>query len=491
MDRLLTATIVWGVLACAAGARAGDAPGGTARPPAPETVYAVVVREATAADSGWAAVVEALVAKHRARVVRYATDVATAVPELAALRPDLIAFVARPEEAGRDFVVKVHRLTRRLDDDPYTDARWGIVTGYEAADALRIARRAEALRIRRGASGAGVGSLGSLPDGFASSEGARNDFWVRKDGKTAQQKVEPDTARSLADGFNTLAPQVFFTSGHATEKDWQIGYGFPGGQFRCERGQLFALTTRNERIDILSPEPKVYLPMGNCLIGHIPGPDCMAAAWMHSGGVHQMFGYTAVTWYGYMGWGTAELFGTGRLSLAEAFFFNNQALLHQLLTRFPDKAAVEFDAYGESSINEQVVKHGLVRKGPDGRPGVDKDLAGLLWDRDVVAFYGDPAWEARMPETEAAWRAGFEPAGPGRTAFTVTTLRDGQWPSRPLAAWLPERLEAPTVGAGADLKPVVTDSFLLLPRSGTFKAGETLRVVIEGRRLARPGARNP
>jgi zinc protease len=36
-----------------------------------------------------------------------------------------------------------------------------------------------------------------------------------------------------------------------------------------------------------------------------------------------------------------------------------------------------------------------------------KDAKGLLHDRDVVAFYGDPAWEARMKPKENAWDQTF------------------------------------------------------------------------------------
>ena len=145
---------------------------GAAEPAAmPDKAYVVVVSEATGA--AWGDVVEALVQKHKARVVRYAVDVEAAVPELSALKPDFIAFVARPEAAGRAFVVKVHRLTRRLNGDTYTDALWGIVTGYDATDALRIVKRGEPLLIQRGASGAGAGHLGPCADGFASYEGAK------------------------------------------------------------------------------------------------------------------------------------------------------------------------------------------------------------------------------------------------------------------------------------------------------------------------------
>ena len=58
-------------------------------------------------------------------------------------------FVAQPKEAGREFVVHVSRMTRRLDDDPYTDVVWGILTGYKADDALRIASLKEPLVVRR------------------------------------------------------------------------------------------------------------------------------------------------------------------------------------------------------------------------------------------------------------------------------------------------------------------------------------------------------
>ncbi|MCY3024261.1 MAG: transglutaminase domain-containing protein, partial [Planctomycetota bacterium] len=234
---------------------------------------------------------------------------------------------------------------------------------------------------------------------------------------------------------------------------------------------------------------KVYLPMGNCLIGHISEPDCMATAWMHSGGVYQMFGYTAVTWFGYMGWGIGELFGPGRLNLAESFFFNNQALLHKLTTQYPAKAGIEFETYDQRAVDYMVSRHGLVKMGANGKPEADKEPAGLLWDRDVVAFYGDPAWDARMPEQEPAWRATFEAAGPGRTAFAVTALKDGNWPSRPIMAWLPERLQDPKVVEGADLKPVVTDNFILVPMAGAFKAGASFRVVFEGQKLVRPDAK--
>ena len=53
--------------------------------------------------------------------------------------------------------------------------------------------------------------------------------------------------------------------------------------------------TQGNRYPIHSTHPKVWLAIGNCLIGHIPDRQCMALAMMHSVGVYQMVGYTMVT----------------------------------------------------------------------------------------------------------------------------------------------------------------------------------------------------
>ena len=121
------------------------ATGASAAEPAIERIpgkgsYAVIVSRATYGDPQWRPVVDALRTKHEAAVLVYPGAVADVRPALAEVFPRYACFVARPEEAGRDFVVAVHRMTRALDADPYTDVLWGILTGYEAADALRIAR---------------------------------------------------------------------------------------------------------------------------------------------------------------------------------------------------------------------------------------------------------------------------------------------------------------------------------------------------------------
>lgn len=455
------------------------APGAGAEP-IKASRYAVVVRAETLKDASWKAVADALQTRHAARVVTYPADVQDALLELSAFCPDAVAFLAPPDEAKSAFVWTVHRMMRELDEDPYTDAVWGIVTGYDADDALRIARETTPLRIERGASGTGGGgSLGPFASGFATDEGRARVFFVKAGGQVTEREEKPDCVKALVEGFNELKPQCFVTSGHATHKDWQVGYTYRGGQLRCDKGRLYGLGTAGVRHDLNSPEPKIYLPVGNCLIGGMPEPDCMAAAFIHSGGVRQMFGYTAVTFFGYGGWGIKDIFfgQPGRFTFSEAVYFNNQSLLRELDAKFHRFADLRIPDYDHNRMNRAldflVARHGI--------NGDVKQALGLLWDRDVVAFYGDPAWEARMPDPPAGlpWTQTFSGTG-DRITFTITAVTNGGWPGRPVAAFLPQRLDNVKVVEGEDAKPVVTDNFILVPLSGSFNTGDTVRVVFTG-----------
>lgn len=434
--------------------------------------YAVVVSRETAAKEGWKEVVRALRDKYDASLLIYPSGrVTDALPHLKELHPRYAAFVAVPEEAGRHFVVSVHRLTRKLDDDPYTDLRWGIVTGYEAADALRIAKRRKPLVIGSAASSMGPGCFKSLDHGFASSETDPSKFWIKCKGTDIEEKkVAPDPVKALVDAFNSQSPDMFITSGHATERDWQVIYNRNMGSFRCRDGQLYGLNSQRKTFDINSPGTKIYLPMGNCLIGHVPDRNCMALAWMHTGGVCQMFGYTTVTFHGYMGWGIGNYFNN-QYTLSEAFYFNNQSLIWELQKDFPDKANVEFDRFDHRSINQMVRKHQLR----------DRKLIGHLWDRDSVAFYGDPAWEAHQSVDDPAWKVRWEHKDDA-VAITVAVLRDGTWGKRPLAVPFPTRLtRIQDVECSHGLEPLVTDDFALLPlMEKERKAGETITLTFGG-----------
>ena len=209
------------------------------------------------------------------------------------------------------------------------------------------------------------------------------------------------------------------------------------------------------------PNPKGYLPIGNCLLGNIIGPDAMALAWMYDAGVMQMLGYTKPTWFGYGGWGVLDYFieQPGRYALTEASFANHHAL---------------------------VQRRGL----PTTRKG---DKRGLAFDRDVVAFYGDPAWSARMAPGKLAYgqKLSFsdgtytfeiEPKQ-GEKSFATVNSNGSQRGGRPFVAFLGHRVKDIEVIEGKDLRPVVADDFILVPRPVKCDPTRDYRVVFRAARI--------
>ena len=433
--------------------------------------YAVVVSESTAADPNWAPVVEALKDKHEGQVITYSQHPDEALKSLAEVFPRYTCFVAKPEEANRDFVRDVHQLTRKLDDDPYTDTIWGIITGYEAADALRIARYKEPLVAKRLLTGTVGSPLDRYDEGIMFNELKANVMWEKKSGGQIEQKSCPtDTTKMIVDAFNDYEPDVFITSGHATERDWMIGYSYRSGFFRCEDGQLYANDTKGTRYDIVSPNPKVHLAVGNCLIANIPDRNCMALALMRSAGIYQMVGYTIPTSYGYAGWGVKDYFSehqAGRFTLAQANYANNLALVYELEKR------------GQNTERST-------------RPG-------LRGDRDVVVLYGDPAWDARMPKRELIWTQKLT-ENDGLYTFTITANTTGDWDNRPIVELLAGRVKNVKLVEGSEYKPVITDNFILIqmrdellpmkgnrgdegPIRGDYKKGDVFTIVFKAEKI--------
>jgi len=209
----------------------------------------------------------------------------------------------------------------------------------------------------------------------------------------------------------------------------------------------------------------------------------MALAFMNSAGVYQMAGYTVPTWYGYAGWGMLDYFveQPGRFTLAEAFFANQQALVHRLATCFPGL---------ETADAAKPVPAGRELSAAAKAAGLTwQDARGLLYDRDTLAFYGDPAWEARMSPVPLAWEQSLAQTGNeyrfeirplrGERSFAPLNTNGSQRGGRPIVHLLPHRVDARSVRIleGSDLAPLVTDNFLLVPNPGQCDRKRTYRVI--------------
>ncbi len=432
--------------------------------PALATVpYAVVIHTADLADPAWKEVADTLAKNHPGAVqVGFSGDWDKVRTALAAQHPARTAFVLPHRRATREAVAEIHRLTRALDADPYADTLWGIVTGLDATDAL-AACQTKPLVIRKAAAGTEL-DLSLVEQGRWFCE-LNKGKGVHRDpgGETVTETVPSDTTAALVNTLNDYQPDLFVTSGHATERNWMIGFRYKNGFFKSKAGRLYGEDTAKKAFDVNSTNPKVYLAVGNCLMGHVDGPDAMALAWMHSAGVRQMVGYTVETWYGYAGWGLLDYFveQPGRYDLAEAFFANQHALIHRLETEFGGSTKAESTS-------------------------ASQDEQGLRYDRDVLALYGDPGWDTRLAPGPLRWKQTltekdglwtFEVEGlAGDKTFQPVNLNGAQRGFRPIVAFLPHPLGPVEIVEGQALKPVVADSFLLIPNPRTPPAGGKLQV---------------
>ena len=215
--------------------------------------------------------------------------------------------------------------------------------------------------------------------------------------KPMQEVCTGDTTALIVEELSTEREEekgvdMVITSGHATERDWNIGYAFKSGKFCCHAGQLYGCELSGSKIDVKrTSSPKIFSAAGNCLMGHVSDENCMALGWMHSASVVQMVGYVVPTWFGYGGWGVHKYFinNPGSLTFAEAFFANQQSLLHELHSKYERHVGTTLEDH------ERVYQRCF---GTDKSVGesIPRECVGLLYDCDNVAFYGDPAWEARL-----------------------------------------------------------------------------------------------
>ncbi|MCP5536999.1 MAG: hypothetical protein H7A51_12305 [Akkermansiaceae bacterium] len=439
--------------------------------------YAIVVQDAVYQDAGWKQVCDALQKNHPgAQVVEWSTELEEALPALAKQHPHYTAFVAPCTKVGPEFIARAHRLTRRYDDDVYTDTHWGVVTGYDAGTALSMVNTSQPITIKRVSSGTEI-AMEMVDQAICYDELVANKTVQKPAGENEarQSKCPTDTTKLLADTLTDWKADLFITSGHGFRRGWQIGFRYKNGFFESENGQLFGKDLTNKRFAITSDHPRVYLPIGNCLIGCVEDKHAFAIAMMKSAGVKGMIGYTVPTWYGYAGWGCLDYFveQPGRYTLNEAFLANQHALVHRLETSFPG-GMKHNPAPGKTARTAPKI----ATAGP-GRCTDKRDFSGLLHDRDVLAYYGDPALEAKMDQRPCAYDQTLVQEGDVYTltvagrrwkdTFKPVNTNGSQRGGRPVIQFLPERikgLKKVEVISGAEFSPVITDDFILVPNPG-------------------------
>lgn len=383
----------------------GPAPG-----PRPEIPLAIAISRSAEADPAWHAVAEALRAKHGGTTPIVTFDPAPAalaaslVPQLAPLAPRAVAVVTRPDECPRPFVIALHRAMRSLDADPFSDARWGLVTGRTPAAALALAR-ADGPRELRHAAGTADFPMALFDTSVWWSEEAAHSFTLHESGQPDRSGLDGNgIGPAVAAALDGRPVDLLLTGGHGTENGLELGFrrraGSLGGVERNGRTVLGVRDLDGTERPISMPGEKAFVAVGNCLMANVDDPQAFVLLVMDDAAVRQFVGYVVKTWFGRGGWGTLGRFTgpPGRLTLSESWWLNGQAIVEELDRRFPGfvpppAALAAIDADDPDAF--------LAGLGPaakaQGVADADlRELAGLLWDRDTVSFLGDPLVEVRM-----------------------------------------------------------------------------------------------
>ena len=104
-----------------------------------------------------------------------------------------------------------------------------------------------------------------------------------------------------------------------------------------------------------------------------------------------------------------------------------------------------------------------------------------------MAFYGDPAWAARLApgqngweqmltEKDGTWTFVIQP-NQGENSFKPANQNGSQRGGRPFVQFLPQRIKNIQVIEGAELKPVITDNFILVPNPRECNPARKYQVV--------------
>ena len=460
--------------------------------------YLVIAGQGIQADSSWNNVVGALQAKHDAAVLSYDTDIDELLPEIRKINPRYVAIVEKPETVGRDYVMHLNRISRTIDDDVYADFLWGIITGYDSAAAMRMVDNStEPLVVKDAISTITELHCAKWFDHYAWIDDHQQGLWgekkspedtvvthqlplspvkMRVRGTKDQYKImdranSSDVMQLFADLYKDYDPDLVVTAAHATERNLEMPFSL--GNVKAKEGRLYMDLPENPTDLYNSGKRKIYLPIGNCLIGNMDNtPESMAAAWMNSGNAATMVGYVVTTWYGRNGWGGLKYWLThsGRYTAAEAFYLNQQDMMYQLNRWSPVLTRLEYP-YTDNEFED-----GLKVIADSTGLEVTPHHLGFLHDRDVLAYYGDPKWDVRLQEIpeEKDFSIQSEIKG-SKCIITITTdenfsmermkgdhFKEEHVLDLPFSYFFPQRLNNPRLSKGQDWELALDENFMLI-----------------------------
>ncbi len=432
------------------------------------------------------AAVQALKTKHAAlgpKVFTYKQDVREVLPDLQEMLPYYTCFVTPKELAGRKFTGEISRMAREILPDPYVDTFWGIITGYDTADIKRVAEFKGPIDITDALDMVGGFHHSLMRRCYSFDETQESNLRITDPAKKYDNE-KTRTDKDFTEQFLKLVKgggfQIMMTSGHASEHDWASGYLSANMYLIDRKGGLAARDTRGRVTEFKDMTPKIWCAAGNCLIGNIPhGEDsCMATAMIHSFGVYQLMGYTIETWFGRQGW-TAQGMLTdypGYYSFNEAFHFTNSWIVENLVKRDLNHLTLDTSDYDTFQIKAAQTLRGIRFKNTEEQ----REALGLLYDRDVVAFYGDPAMRAAIdPKPGQTLKLERSTDADCVLTLKLTALKDDQWKEQGVYLPYGRVFASPeVVSQSFDADVIAASAFACVKLKGPFKKGDVITLAV-------------
>lgn len=480
----------------------------------PGNEYVVIAGKGIRDDADWYKVAESLQVKHRAVLLSYKETIDEVIPQLQRIKPRYVAVVEKPENLDKKYVIHLNQFSRQIDNDIYADFLWGIITGYDAKAAMKMVNNStEPLIVKNAVATIAELQSGKWFDRYAWIDDHNRGMWGEKTHKndtikthllnglekrkiqmpdgnekeTVIGKVKPaDEMQAFYNIYEQYAPDLVVTASHASEYNLEMPFSL--GNIKSKDGILYMDFPDHQRILPESGKRKIYLPIGNCLLANVNGTkESMAIAWMNSGRAATLVGYVVNTWCGRNGWGGLKYWLTnpGRYTAAEAFYLNQQDMMYQMNNWHPKFATMQ---YPFGSGNVWITGNRLVMDST----GIDPSMLqiGYLYDRDVLAYYGDPKWDVRLQEIpeENDFTVKMEMKGK-KCLVTITTkqnfnlarmkgddFKKEHVADLPFSYFFPKRLNNPRLTTGQNWKAAIDENFLLLYDVG-FEPGK--RYIVE------------
>lgn len=449
--------------------------------------YVVLVRESTQADAAWRRVVDRLVEMHQAEVVTYRQLPSEVLSRLQVLYPRYVAVVDKPENVKRDFVVDLNRMSRKIDEDMYADFLWGMITGYDAAAALRLVEKAgEAKEV---SSAWCVGAKDFLDGKYFDRMGLNaKHVWVEKNSLDSPVSQTDTLAKSICWGeHNNPDVVIWETPGQVKEmfvepENYNTRVISRGGKLWVGDREL--RLQKNARVCFL---PMVYGNIENAR-------ENFPMTWLMSEEVGALVSGVEYSAFDKGVWGTLQFWLTdaGRFSLAEAQFLNQQAMSYWLKELDPDALEKPYVYANEMPVAAYFEAVGPLQLQELGGKANVLATFNIWYERDLMVYYGDPAWNVRAKDLRGDQPYSVSCKVKGRKCVvTIQTNENYTWDrlcgdilnrvgELPVCYFFPQRLKNPRLVQKKDemYKVEVDENFLFI-HDAFFQPNKKYKIEIE------------